>query len=424
MIRTSPTATTLIASLLATTLSTALTTTVARCAPQDGQDSAPAPTSRADARAWPQWRGPARDGISKEADWSLEGKEKSVWLTNVGLGYSTVSVEGDRLYTIGHDKESAEDTVYCLDAATGADVWTFDYPCQTLAKYHGGGSLTTPSIDGPRLFVSNREGKLFCLDKKTGKALWQKDLMKQYDLALPEWGFAASPLVLDDMIVQETGHVFAFDRKGKEIWRTETDYKESYSTPAAVDLFGKPRLVCFNGKGCVVLDRKTGKEIASHPWKTRYNVNAATPVVLGTKIFISSGYGTGCALLEFTKDLELELLWENKEMRNHMSGCVAVGDYLYGFDESTFKCLDLEGNAKWQQRGLGKGAFVVAGDRLVMLSSRGDLVIAKATPEKYEELARKNVLSGGVYWTTPVICNGQIYARNSLGDLVCLDHRS
>lgn len=386
------------------------------------KDAAPT-RSQAGAPSWPQWRGPSRDGISLETKWSPKGKADRVWFTNVGIGYSTVSIDGGQLFTIGHDVEAEEDTVYCLDLASGEDQWTFAYKCRTLAKAHKGGSLTTPSIDGPRVFVANREGKLFCLDRKSGKVQWQKDLMKEHKLSLPEWGFAASPLILDEMIVQATGHVFAFDRKGKELWRTKSDYKESYATPATATFFGKDYLVCFNGNGCVVLERANGKEVAAHKWETRYKVNAATPVIVGNKIFISSGYNTGCALLEFSKDRELSLLWENKEMRNHMSGCVAIGEYLYGFDEATFKCLDLDGKVKWQERGLGKGAFVVAGEHLVILSSRGDLVVAKANPESFEEVSRQNVLSGGVYWTTPVLCDGRIYARNSLGDLVCLDHR-
>jgi hypothetical protein len=110
-------------------------------------------------------------------------------------------------------------------------------------------------------------------------------------------------------------------------------------------------------------------------------------------------------------------------MRNKMSGCVLFEDHLYGFDEKTLKCMDLQGQEKWAQQGLGNGALVIAGGRICALSSRGELVIAEATPQSYRELARAPVLSGGVYWTTPVLLNGLIYCRNSVGDLVCRDHR-
>lgn len=401
-------------------LLSSVTTAVA----QDGATARTATnqSTASDDAKWPQWRGPNLDGISTETDWSSEGKEKNLWFTNVGIGYSTVSIADGRLYTVGHDKEAGEDTIYCLDAKTGVDIWSHTFKSRTMAMAHKGGSLTTPSIDGPRVFASNREGSLMCFDGKTGKIEWETSLREKHDLKLPQWGFSASPLVLDEMIVQAMGYVFAFDRKGKVIWQTEKDYKESYANPSPAKIEGRDVLVCFNGQGVVVLDRKSGKELATHPWKTNYNVNAATPVVVGNKIFISSGYNKGCAMFEM-KDGALEMLWESRVMRNHMSGCVEKGGYLYGFDESTFKCLNMDGEVQWSQRGLGKGAFVMAGDRLVILSSRGDLVIAQVDPEEFKELSRRNVLSGGVYWTTPVVCGGKIYARNSLGDLICLDHR-
>lgn len=408
-------------------LCAAAVTTLTLAAPK-AQDTARAATeSKAVSQArpaWPQWRGPARDGISTESNWSIEGKEKSVWFTNVGRGYSTVSIQDGRLYTIGHDEESEEDTIYCLDSKKGTDIWTYTFKCITLDRAHGGGSLTTPSIDGDLLWVASREGKFFCFEAKTGKLKFQRDFKKEFKLKLPSWGFAASPLVLEEMVVQATGHVFAFDRKGKEIWRTKENYRESYSTPVAATMRGKSVLVCFNGRGLVILDRGTGKELAQRTWKTMYNVNAATPVVVGNKVFISSGYNKGCSMVEWKDDGELALLWESKVMRNHMSGCVEKGGFLYGFDESTFKCIDMEGEVRWQKRGLGKGAFVMAGDRLVILSQRGKLVIAETNSEEFKELASRDVLSGGVCWTTPVILNGRIFARNSLGDLTCLDHRS
>ena len=373
--------------------------------------------------SWPQWRGPNFDGISRETKWSSKGKEKSLWFTNVGMGYSTVSISDGRLYTIGHDKDAGEDTIYCLNANDGTDIWSHTFKAPTMAKAHRGGSLTTPSIDGPRVFAGSRMGLMFCFDAKTGKVQWEKDLKEEHDLKVPMWGFSASPLVLDEMIVQATGYVFAFDRKGKQIWKTKKNYKESYANPMPAKIGGRECLVCFNGAGLVILDRKTGKERGSHPWKTNYNVNAATPVVIGNKVFISSGYNKGCAMFE-VKGSDVELLWENKSMRNHMSGCVERGGYLYGFDENTLKCLNLEGEEQWTKRGLGKGAFVMAGNRLVIMSSRGDLVVAEANPKEFKELSRRNVLSGGVYWTTPVVLGGKIYARNSLGDLTCLDHRS
>ena len=117
-------------------------------------------------------------------------------------------------------------------------------------------------------------------------------------------------------------------------------------------------------------------------------------------------------------------LWESKVMRNHMTGCIAWDGFLYGIDETTLKCLDTDGNEIWSKRGLGMGTLMVANGRLVVMSSKGELIIADASPGGYSELSRTKVLKGGVYWTMPVLANGLIYCRNSIGDVVCRDHRT
>jgi outer membrane protein assembly factor BamB len=224
------------------------------------------------------------------------------------------------------------------------------------------------------------------------------------------------------MIVLNAGKVIAFDRKGKVLW-TSKRTGHAYSTPALFEHKGKPRLAVFNGSGLVILDQKDGDKLAHSEWKTRYDVNAATPVVIGDKIFISSGYGKGCSMLQFDGK-GLKTLWANREMKNHMSGCVYHDGHLYGFDETILKCLDLEGEVKWSNRRLGKGALVMASGKLLLLTRNGDLVVAEATPEEYRELSRSRVLErGGVHWTTPVLCGGLVYCRSSSGQLVCVDRR-
>jgi len=372
--------------------------------------------------AWPQWRGPDRDGISKETGWRVDGSE-ILWTTNVGIGYSCVSIGNGRLYTIGHDKDRQEDTVHCLDSRTGKKIWSHTFPAKTMNVGHGGGSLSTPSIDGDRVFVSSREGRFFCFDAKSGKIRWKRDLIKKYDARKPTWGLAASPLILKEMIVMNVGPVVAFNRKGRVLWKTK-DFGQCYSTPVDFERQGKQYLAVFNSTGLMVLTRKKGRRVATSEWKTDHDVNAATPVVVdkGSKIFISSGYGRGCSMLSFDGK-KLKTLWESKVMRNQMSGCVALGDHLYGFDEGTVKCLDFDGKVLWAQPGLGKGALVIADGKLVMVSIRGDLVIAEAVPEAYRELSRTHVLGGGKKWTTPVVCGGLIYCRSSEGELVCVDRR-
>ncbi len=374
-------------------------------------------------RDWPQWRGPLLDGSTDETGWTVDGAAESVWKKNVGLGYSSASIVEGRLYTLGHDREKEADTVFCLDAMTGAEIWTYSFPSITMAKFHSGGSLTTPSVHGGRVFVSNREGKLFCLDAATGKVRWKKDLAEQHEITMPTWGLAASPLLVGGRVYMNVGYVLAFSEAGKLLWKTGESYGQAYATPTPVVVDKRSCLAVVSSRGLTILDRADGTLVVpTYEWKTPYDVNAAAPVVCGNKIFISSGYNHGCAMLEI-KAGKLEPVWQSKVMRTHMSGCVLVGEHLYGFDEATLKCIDLDGKLAWRKRGFGKGALIVAGDRLLILSKRGELVIAAAKPQEFQELSRANVLHRGVYWTTPTLSHGMIYCRNSLGDLVCLDHR-
>ena len=371
---------------------------------------------------WPQWRGPAHDGISRETEWRSKGV--SAWKKQVGLGYSTVSVVGERMFTAGFDVEAEEDVIWCLDVDSGEEVWSFRYPAKIRNKFHGGGTLSTPVIDGKVLYYQNREGVLFCLETRTGKLRWEKDLHEEFDLEHPTWGFSASPLIHEDRIIVNMGRVFAFKRKtGKALWVSKQDVGHAYSTPVSCTLAGKECLAVFGGGGLFLLSHDGQKVIAHYTWKTRYDVNAATPVQVGEdQILISSGYGHGGSLLKLTDD-GLEAVWETKTLRNQMATSMLIDGHIYGIDDSQLRCFDLAGKEKWRMRGIGKGAISATPDRLLLLTSDGELVVAKANPEGYEELSRQELFDGGVCWTMPVLANGRVYCRNSKGHLVCRDHR-
>ena len=373
---------------------------------------------------WPQWRGPNRDGISTETAWETKGKSEPLWTADVGLGYSTFSIADGRLYTAGWDEESGGDIVYCLDAKTGKEVWQHKYAAEKWAKFHDGGTNCTPSVDGDHVYVLNREGRYTQFDAKSGEVNWQVDLKAEYELELPTWGFSASPLILDDMIVVHVGKVLAFKKDStKLLWKSE-DYGHAYSTPTACKLGGKNVLAVMGGKALVLLDARSGRELAQSKWETKYDVNAASPVkVDDERVWISSGYGHGGAMVRFDGK-KCEELWSTKEMKNHMATSILIGEHLYGIDEAVLKCFDLDGNEKWSQRGIGKGALSAAGDRLLVHTGKGELAVVRANPEEYEELARDKVTSGGVCWTMPILVDGRIYLRSSQGELVVRDHRT
>ena len=375
------------------------------------------------AEDWPRWRGPEGTNVSTESNWSTTGRADALWSMNVGRGYSSFVVRDGRVITVGHEEGANRDTVYCLDASSGEQIWAHGFPSKIHNKFHKGGTLSTPTIDGDRVYALNREGRMMCLSFDDGSVHWERPLNEEYELTVPMWMFSASPLVRGDQVIVNVGIVLALDKNsGEEVWASRNT-GEAYSTPVLMSAHGRDHMLVFNSEGLVVLDPSSGKETTSYPWKTKYDVNAATPIVLGNRIFISSGYNHGCAMLELTED-GLESIWESKEMRSHMSGCVHWEGHLYGFDDKTLKCLDLEGNEQWSKRGLGEGALMVADGKLIVLSSKGELIIADASPGGFAEVSSARVLESGECWASPVLVNGLIYCRNSEGDIVCRDHRT
>ena len=387
--------------------------------------------SFAEAVDWYQWRGPDSNGVSSESGWSstwpADGPEK-LWELKVGVGYSSVAVSNGNLYTMGN--ADGKDTIYCLDANTGDKIWTRSYPCTTESGGHPG-PASTPTVDDNRVYTLSREGHIHCLDVDSGEVVWTKHVMEDFGAKSPEWDFASSPLILNNMVILDVGMTLALDKAtGELVWKTR-DYGDAwediespgggYSTAYAFSLNGSQRLAVFNASGLVILNPENGEELMLHPWKTSWNVNAATPIVSDDRVFISSGYNVGCALLQISGS-EPVVVWQNKNMRNHINSCVLWEGHLYGFDEKRLRCLELEtGEEKWTQKGLGKGSLMVADGKLIALSDKGKLVIAEATPDAFKELASAKVLDG-LCWTVPVLSNGKIYCRNhDDGHLVCLD---
>ena len=389
--------------------------------------AAPTRSQENEPGSWPCWRGPERDGVSREGDWDPIGRAEPLWRAELGLGYSNVALAGGRLYTLGHDPEPKSDRVFCLDARTGAELWRFAYHAETMANFHGGGTLTTPALDGGRVFTSGREGLAHCLDAATGALVWERNYAKELGLAVPQYGFAGSPVILGErMFLALGGTLIAADKAtGDVIWKTKDRGDGAYATPTPFALGERPCLAAFLGKELVIVDRESGKELYTYLWKGEAGaVNAASPIVAGRRVFVSSAYDAGAALLELGEAPEPALVWYTRALRNKVSGCTLFEGNVYGFDESILKCIALEdGKERWRERGLGMGAVAVAGGRLIVLDSSGELVIAEANPAGFRELSRKKVLDGGVYWTTPVLAGGLIYCRNSLGQLACLDHR-
>ncbi len=294
-------------------------------------------------------------------------------------------------------------------------------------KYYDGGTSATPTVDGGRVCVLSKQGKLFSLDAATGKVGWQKDLAADTGAKIPEWGFAGSPVVQGDLLILNVGTAgTAVDKAtGKVVWFSGTE-AAGYSAAVPFEQGGEKYVVLFVARAVVAVAVKDGRELWRHPWKTNYDVNAADPILVGSdRVFISRGYGRGCALLKVT-DNKPAVVWENKNMRNHFNPCVLIGNGLYGFDgdagsdKAELRCLDLEtGAVQWADKS-GFGGLIAAEGKLIAINHRGKLPIVDAAPGACKTLASAQVL-GGKCWTAPVLANGRIYCRSGQGDVVCLD---
>lgn len=378
---------------------------------------------------WPNYRGAAHDGISSESEWRAEfdGEGAKVrWEVEVGTGFASFTVADGRVFTTGHT--DGQDTVFALDALSGKLLWKHAYPADLGDKYYEGGTSSTPTVSEGRLYHLSRWGDAFCFDAKTGTVIWNVQVQKETAVKIPDWGFAGAPLVTDGLVILNVGEAGMALKKetGQIAWRSGDEVAAGYSTP--YPLTGSQGLMVLAAEDRYnAIEATSGKLLWSIPWKTRYGVNAADPIQLGDRLFISSGYNRGCGLFRLGSG-EPEMIWENKNLKNQFNSSVLINGHVYGIDDdenkkASLRCIELAtGTLKWEEKSIGFGAVAAADGKLIIQTETGEVVIAKASPEGFDELARAQVLSGRC-WTTPVLAHGLLYVRNSAGLVRCLDLR-
>ena len=378
---------------------------------------------------WPNYRGPGHDNrVAPEGlDTTLDGGEALVaWRKDVGRGYTVVTTANGLAYTAGW--RDGQDTVLCFEPATGKQRWAYSYEHDDYdqvgewPRSNEGGPVASPAIADGRLFHTSRDGRIFCLDAKSGVLIWQADMTEVFEIEQPRWGFAASPVVIDGVVYMDLGKQVAMRAdNGEVVWQTK-DFTQSYSSPTPFTHAGRDLLAAFPLDGLVITDRKTGEVVVHHPWKSNQPCHTASPVVFHyDKLFISSGFNSGGAVLQFD-GTSVKVIWENKEMCNTMATSLVHDGHLYGFDQKVLRCVDaLTGEERWAKRGLGQGTLLQIGGTMLVLSETGQLMSAPLSPEGFQPGEAIELIDFHKVWSCPVIANGRLFAKDPLGELVCLD---
>lgn len=389
-------------------------------------------TVSACAADWPQFLGPNRDGVSTEtglaATWPKAGPPV-VWERKVGAGWSGPVVAEGRL--ILFHRVDDEEVVECLDAATGKEHWRFTYPATYRDDFSfDEGPRSTPLMSGSWVYTLGAAGDLHCLELKTGKRVWNRNIEKDYQTKKSFFGVGTSPVLEDGLLLinvggKGAGIVALAADTGREVWKA-TDDAGSYSSPVVATIQGKRQAIFFTREGLVSIAPKTGEVLFRVPRRARINssVNAATPLVIGDQVFISASYAVGATLFQVRNSgPPLEVWTRDEVLSSHYNTSVHDNGFLYGIDGrqeegGRLRCVELKtGKVRWSKDRFGCATLVLAEGRLILLAENGDLVLVEATPDAYRELARASVLTKGCR-AQIALADGLLYGRDTQ-KLVC-----
>lgn len=376
---------------------------------------------------WPQWQGPDRTNVSPETgllkEWP-EGGPQRRWLSREGgLGYSGMAVVGDRLYTLGAMDKRA--SLIALNAATGEKVWIAPIG-EVLSNGWGDGPRATPTVDGERVYAMTGKGELVCCQVSDGKLVWQVS-MKDFGGRVPGWGYCESVLVDGEQVVctpgGKQGAMLALNKlTGEKIWQSKDFTRGAqYSSIIVANVGGQRQYVQLTQEELVGIDPESGDVLWSSPWEGRTAV-IPTPIYHDGRVYITSGYGVGCKLVDVTKEKAADV-YQNKVMKNHHGGVVRLDDHLFGYSDGVgwvcqaFKSGELVWNNK---RELGKGCLTYADGMLYLVDERdGDVVLIEASTDGWKEKGRFRLdpqteqrNPKGRIWTHPTIAGGKLYLRD------------
>jgi outer membrane protein assembly factor BamB len=326
-----------------------------------------------------------------------------------------------------------QEVVDCFDAQTGRDEWKSGYPTRYRDDFgFDEGPRGTPTVVSNRVYTYGAEGMLGCWDASDGRKVWSVDTKSQFRQSKGFFGMACSPLIEGDLVVLNVGGkdgagLVAFDRStGKVRWKTSDD-EASYASPVAATVAGSRRVFAITREALISVNPVDGSVAFRYPWRPSMDasVSAATPLVIDDQIFISASYGTGATLLRLRGNRPEKVWTSDESLSNHYATSVHRDGLLFGFDGRQehgcdLRCVDLKsGKVRWSEGGLGAGTVTLAGDRLLVLTEKGELIQAPATSTGFKPSARAQIVPFGAR-AHPALAEGRFYAR-SKDQLHCVD---
>jgi len=376
---------------------------------------------------YPSFRGNDSAGTVKTVrlarNWTQPPQQ--LWRQPVGLGWSSFAVVGN--YCVTQEQRGDFEIVVCYELRTGREVWKHsDLAC--FDEVTGGkGPRATPTIHDGRVFSLGATGILNCLDGSNGQRIWSTNILEDIDAENALFGMAGSPLIVEGLVVVSPGgkggSLVAYDQQtGTRVW-AGGEVGTSYSSPQFADFVDQSQIVIFNAEGLFGHDVDSGIVLWSYLWVSNPEErnNVCQPVILTDdaehprQVFISSGYGQGCALLEITKKentYDVRERWSNRNLKAKFSSVVRHGTHVYGFDGSILVCIDLAtGKRCWKGGRYGYGQLILADDVIIVQAESGDIVLVSPTPERHHELARFAALNHRT-WNHPVVSGDILLVRN------------
>jgi outer membrane protein assembly factor BamB len=379
----------------------------------------------------PQFFGPNRTGVVQGAklrrDWNA-APPRQLWRQPIGAGWSAFAVVGGRAYT--QEQRGEEEAVTCYELLTGRLLWSHSNAAHFFQWQSGHGPRATPTVLGDRVFTFGATGILDCLDANTGKLIWSHDVLKEHKLDNLEWGVSASPLAFEDTVIVTGGQsegptLMAYRRSdGEALWKSGAG-KASYSSPILATLAGRRVVLCVTAAAITGSDPATGEILLNFPWTEERVPKASQPVVLdGDKVFVSAGYGVGCALLQVQAGADGKLtatqVWKSLRMKTQFNSVAAREGHLYGLDDGLLACVDVaNGERKWKGGRYGSGQTLLVDDLVIVQTEPGAVALAEAKPDGFKELAKIPALSAKT-WNHPTLAGRYLLLRNS-EEVVCYE---